>query len=176
MSYCMLNKEKMAAGDILLWIMRFAGLYQVNLTDVSIANVTFGETDDDMKKFKSAFLLFCQGNNVSVTSIQVFWIRISYNYVCMHRIISICVDFNWCDFPLNFCSMSTLTVFALIKLIIANSTSIEVRSLWWLQLYWFTAPEHLKTKLMFRYSNNIIFWRHHVICVANCIGASKIKD
>ena len=69
--------------------MRFAGLYQVNLTDVSIADITFGETDDDMKKFKSAFLLFCQGNNVSVTSIKLFWIR-----MCMHRIISIHVDFN----------------------------------------------------------------------------------
>ncbi|XP_015775013.1 PREDICTED: nuclear pore complex protein Nup133-like [Acropora digitifera] len=42
---------------------------KAHLTDVSIANVTFGETDDDMKKFKSAFLLFCQGNNDEAQSI-----------------------------------------------------------------------------------------------------------
>lgn len=42
---------------------------KVHLTDVSVANVTFGEADDDMKKFKSAFLLFCQGNNDEAQSI-----------------------------------------------------------------------------------------------------------
>ena len=125
----MLNKEKNLMSVLvtfLLWITTFAGLYQVHLTDVSVANVTFGEADDDMKKFKSAFLLFCQGNNVSVTSIQVFGIRISYNYLCLPRFISICVDFNWHAFPLKFRSMSNLILFALIKLTIANSTSIEV--------------------------------------------------
>ena len=43
-------------------------LFQVKPGDVSLADTTFGETDDDLKKFKSAFLLFCQGNTVSVNN------------------------------------------------------------------------------------------------------------
>jgi len=43
-------------------------LFQIKPVDISLADVTFGETDDDLKKFKSAFLLFCQGNTVSVAS------------------------------------------------------------------------------------------------------------
>lgn len=42
---------------------------KVNLTDVSLGEVTFVEADDDMKKFKSAFLLFCQGNSDEAQSI-----------------------------------------------------------------------------------------------------------
>ena len=42
------------------------GLFQVKPVDFSPADLTFEESDDDLKTFKSAFLLFCQGNTVSI--------------------------------------------------------------------------------------------------------------
>lgn len=38
---------------------------QVKTVDI-LADATFGEVNDDLKNIKSAFLLFCQGNIVSV--------------------------------------------------------------------------------------------------------------
>ena len=55
------------------WLIYIANLFQVNLADVSLGEVTFVEGDDDMKKFKSAFLLFCQGNRVSLTYSAFRW-------------------------------------------------------------------------------------------------------
>jgi len=38
---------------------------QVKTVDI-LADTTFGEDNEDLKNLKSAFLLFCQGNIVSV--------------------------------------------------------------------------------------------------------------
>ena len=41
-------------------------ILQIKPVGASLAEITFGDTDDELKKFKSAFLLFCQGNTVSI--------------------------------------------------------------------------------------------------------------
>ena len=41
---------------------------QVKTVDISFTDTTTGENSDDLKKLKSAFLLFCQGNIVSIIS------------------------------------------------------------------------------------------------------------